>query len=68
MIFYAHVDHICRDKDDNIKTVNHELWQIEADNEADCHSIISEHDGLLCSYLKIDRVIWKKGWKEDVSE
>ena len=64
MIFYAHVDRIERDKEDNIKTVNYELWQIEADSEEDCHNIISEHDGLLSGYLRIDKVIWKTGWKE----
>ena len=64
MIFYAHVDHVERDEKGNIKTVNREVWQIEADNYTDCHNIISENDGILCGYLRIDKVIWKVGWKE----
>ena len=64
MIFYAHVDRIERDEEDNIEKVSYELWQIEADNEIDCHDIISEYDALLCGYVKIDKVIWKTGWKE----
>ena len=64
MIFYAYVDHIIWNKEGKIETVNHELWQIEADNEIDCRSIISENDALLCGYLRIDRVFWKVGWKE----
>lgn len=64
MIFYVYVDRIERDEENNIEKVSYELWQIEADNKGDCRYIISEHDALLCGFVRIDKVIWKTGWKE----
>ena len=64
MLYLVNVDHITRDKDNKIKVIN-ENWRIEADNHEEMREVISEYNGLLCGTVRIDKSIWKEGWKEE---
>jgi len=64
MLYLVNVDHVVRDEDWMVETIFHETWRVEAGNYEEMQEIVSEHDGLLCGIIKIDKSIWKVGWKE----